>query len=88
MKCSLSSSKASRMAATAPLLAATPPTKATNSPICFALGYGAAVVAHDRVAQTLEHFGRFVALLLRVDHVRLGEHRAASGDRGGFARLP
>ena len=33
-----------------------------------------------------QHLRRLVALLLGVDHVRLGEHRAAPGDRGRLAR--
>ena len=51
----------------------------------LALGDGAAVVAHHRVAQALEHFGRLIALLLGVDHVGLGEDRAAPGDGRGLA---
>ena len=51
----------------------------------LALGDGAAVVADHRVAQALEHLGRLVALLLGVDHVRLGEHRATPGDGGRLA---
>jgi len=32
------------------------------------------VVAHDRVAEALEHLRGAVAFLLRVDHVGFGEH--------------
>ena len=51
----------------------------------LALGDRALVVADDGVAEALEHLGRLVALLLRVDHVGLGEHAAAAGDAGGLA---
>jgi len=37
-------------------------------------------VARHRVAQPAQDLGRRVALLLRVDHVALGEHRAAPRD--------
>ena len=52
----------------------------------LALGDGASVVPHHRVAEALQHFGGPVALLLGVDHVGLGEDRAAAGDGGGLAR--
>ncbi len=51
----------------------------------LALGDGALEVAHHGVAQTAEHLGRLVALLLRVDHVALGEDAAAAGDARGLA---
>ena len=41
---------------------------------------GALEVARHGVAQPAQDLRRRVALLLRVDHVALGEHRAASGD--------
>ena len=53
----------------------------------LALGDGALEVAHDGVAEAAQYLGRFVALLLRVDHVALGEHAAAAGDAGGLAGL-
>ena len=37
-------------------------------------------IAGDRVAQSTQNLGRRVAFLLRVDHVALGEDRAASRD--------
>ncbi len=46
----------------------------------LALGDGAPEVADDGVAQPAQHLRRAVALLLRVDHVALGEHAAAPGD--------
>ena len=45
-----------------------------------ALHDGALEIARHRVAQAAQNLGRRVALLLRVDHVALGEHRAAAGD--------
>ena len=51
----------------------------------LALGDGALEVAHHRVAEAAQHLGRLVALLLRVDHVALGEDAAAPGDAGGLA---
>ena len=51
----------------------------------LALGDGALEVAHDGVAEAAQHLGRLIALLLRVDHVALGEHAAAAGDAGGLA---
>ena len=80
-----SKSKASRSACTTPVLAATPPMKATGGSIDLALGDRAAEVADDRVAQAAQHLGRLVALLLGVDHVALGEHAAAAGDAGRLA---
>ena len=37
-------------------------------------------IARHRVAQSAQDLGGGIALLLRVDHVALGEHRAAPGD--------
>ena len=51
----------------------------------LALGDGALEVAHHRVAEAAQHLRRLVALLLRVDHVALGEDAAAAGDAGGLA---
>ena len=48
-----------------------------------ALDDGAFEIARHRVAQTAQNFGRRIALLLGVDHVALGEHRAAAGDARG-----
>ena len=53
----------------------------------LALGDGALEVARHRLAEAAQHLGRHVALLLRVDHVALGEHAAAAGDPGRLARL-
>jgi hypothetical protein len=41
---------------------------------------GAFEIARHGVAQAAQDLGRRIALLLRVDHVALGEHRAAPGD--------
>jgi len=46
----------------------------------LALGDRPPEIAHHGVAEAAEHFRRFVALLLGVDHVALREHAAASGD--------
>ena len=83
--CSSSSSNASRRACTAPLLAATPPMKATGGSTTLPLAMRALEVADHRVAQTAQHLGRLVALLLGVDHVALGEDAAAPGDAGRLA---
>jgi hypothetical protein len=53
----------------------------------LALGDGALEVAHHGVTEAAQHLGRLVALLLRVDHVRLGEHAAAAGDAGRLAGI-
>ena len=37
-------------------------------------------IARHRIAQPAQNLGRRIALLLRVDHVALGEHAAASRD--------
>ena len=51
----------------------------------LALRDGASEVADDGVAQASQDLRRLVSLLLRVDHVRLGEHAAAAGDAGRLA---
>ena len=68
-----------------PAFCDTAPISATGASTGPALHDGALEIARHGVAQAAQDLGGRVALLLRVDHVALGEHRAAAGDARGAA---
>ena len=72
------SEKASRSAPVTPAFCDTAPISATGASTGRPFTIAALEVARHRVAQPAQNLGRRIALLLRVDHVALGEHRAAS----------
>ena len=80
ISCDSSSSNVSRSASTTPSLLATAPMKQDRRLDGAALDHAALEVLRDRAAQPAENLGRRAALLLRVDHVGLGEDRAAARD--------